>query len=155
MSAPAVVPPYDADAVTSIAVDLFAAMVDGEPGFVEPWSGERPALENPLHTWIDIQGDVDLRVMLAVDQETGERITRALLQLPEESEVEDADFADAVGEIVNVVGGNLKSLAMDSGRLTLPQVSRERPPMPGAGVMIDVWLSWRSAPLSVGVWAMP
>lgn len=155
MSAPTATPPYDADAVTSIAADLFAAMVDGESGHVGPWSAERPAMVSPLHTWIDIQGDLRFRVMLAVEQETGERITRALLQLPDGAAVADADFADAVGEIANVVGGNLKSMAMSSGTLTLPQVSHERPAMPSAELLMDVWLSWRSAPLSVSLWALP
>lgn len=155
MSALAAIPPYDVHAVTGIAADLFAAMVDGEPGHVELWSGERPAMANPLFTWIDIQGNISTRVMLAVEQETGERITRALLELPAQAPVEDADFADAVGEIANVVGGNLKSMAMNSGSLTLPQVSHQEPSVPGASVMIDVWLSWRSAPLSVSLWTLP
>lgn len=155
MSAPVEsMPLIEAEAVTSIAADLFATMVDGEPGHLEEWWGERPVVDDPLFTWIDIQGAAVTRVMLVAGRDTGERITRALLALPEGSAVQDEDFADAVGEVANVVGGNVKSLVMDSGTLTLPVVAHQAPSAPGATAIVDAWLSWRGAPVGVSLWVL-
>ncbi|MFN3865840.1 MAG: chemotaxis protein CheX [Demequina sp.] len=156
MSAPATsLAMIDADAVTCIATDLFTTMIDGEPGHLTPWWTQVPAVVEPRFTWIDIQGRVVTRVLLTAGRETGERLTRALLALPDDVGVDDADFADAVGELANVVGGNVKSLVTDSGALTLPVVAHTRPATDGASAIVDVWLNWRGAPLSVSLWALP
>ena len=46
--------------------------------------------------------------------------------MDESESVSDADFADAVGEIANVVGGNIKSLVTNPGALTLARRDARR-----------------------------
>lgn len=142
------------EAVEAIAADVFATMIDGEPGHVMPWLGDQPHFTNPRFTWVDARGDVVTRVLLVTERETGERITRALLALPEDAEVEDADLVDAAGELVNVVGGNVKSLVVDGGALTLPIVAHEAPQADGATQIFETVMSWRGAPVSVSLWTL-
>lgn len=39
----------------------------------------------------------------------------------------DQDARDTVAELINMIGGNIKSLIAENAQLDLPQVSRERP----------------------------
>lgn len=147
-------PLSDVDPVLTIAQDLFTTMIDGEPGHLYPWMGEDPDLVDPRYTWVDVSGPVVTRVMLMAGRVTGEHLTRALLAMDEEEHVSDADFADAVGEIANVVGGNVKSLVTNPGALTLPVVTHERPDMGSATCLLKTYFGWKGAPLGVGLWAL-
>lgn len=155
MTIPATWEPLSAvDPVLTIAQDLFTTMIDGEPGHLNPWAGADPDLEDPRYTWVDVNGPVVTRVMLMASRVTGERLTRALLGMDTAEYVCDADFADAVGEIANVVGGNVKSLVTNPGALTLPVVTHERPDMDTATCLLETYFGWRGAPLGVGLWAL-
>ncbi len=147
-------PLTDMDPVLTIAQDLFATMIDGEPGHIFPWMGDVPALEDARYTWVDVSGPLVTRVMLMTGRETGEKLTRALLMLGEDEAVSDADFADAVGELANVVGGNVKSLVTNPGALTLPVVTHEFPEMSSASKLLETYFNWNGAPLGVGLWAL-
>jgi hypothetical protein len=147
-------PLTDADPVLTIAQDLFSTMIDGEPGHLYPWMGENPTLEDPRYTWVDVAGPVVTRVMLMAGRATGEQLTRALLQMDESEAVSDVDFADAVGELANVVGGNIKSLVTNPGALTLPVVTHEAPDMSKAFCLLETYFGWKGAPLGVGLWAL-
>lgn len=49
-----------------------------------------------------------------------------MLALPPDEEVSEADIADAIGELVNVVGGNVKSLMPGPSQLSLPMSAAGR-----------------------------
>ena len=71
-------PLTDADPVLTIAQDLFSTMIDGEPGYVYPWMGENPTLEDPTYTWVDVAGPVDggyREGVAAVPQVNGESLS--------------------------------------------------------------------------------
>ena len=80
-------------------------------------------------------------------------LTRALLAVPDDEAVSEADFVDAVGEIANVVGGNVKALVPDPGPLTLPQVA-PAPPGDGATLLHRAQLVWRGHPLAISLWSL-
>ncbi len=82
------------------------------------------------------------------------QLTRALLGMPDEEEVSDADYVDAVGEIANVVGGNVKALVPDPGPLTLPKVAATQP-TDEATLLFDAPFTWRGRPLVISVWTLP
>lgn len=140
-----------ADPVYDIATEVFAAMIDGEPGFVQRWEGPEPSPADALFAWVDVRGPLNGRVLLATEHSTAVEVTRALLGLAEEDEVGTADIVDAFGEVANVVGGNVKSLAPDHSVLTLPEVTSERPATVG-GLMHSVALDWRGRPLVISLW---
>ena len=147
-------PLTDVDPVLTIAQDLFSTMIDGEPGHLYPWMGEDPKLEDPRYTWVDVSGPVVTRVMLMTGRATGEHLTRRCCRWARPRHVSDADFADAVGEIANVVGGNIKSLVTNPGALTLPVVTHEEPDMAAAFCLLETYFGWKGAPLGVGLWAL-
>ena len=50
-------------------------------------------------------------------------LTRLMMAMDESEPLDDAEVADAVGELVNMVGGNIKSLMPGPSALTLPVVA--------------------------------
>ena len=142
---------FDVVQIASIAEEVFAAMIDGEPGhlMVHP---EPVELSEPLYAWVDMHADVSGRVLLATDVDTAHELARSLLAMGDDEPVGEEDLVDAFGEVANVVGGNLKALLPVQGSLTLPQVSRDQPEVPGATALDAVVLTWRSRPLEITVW---
>ena len=72
-------------------------------------------------------------------------------------EVEPDEVADAAGELVNIIGGNLKTLLPTPSKLGLPEVAR----VPGlaaedgigATEECRVDLTWGTRPVRVRVWS--
>jgi chemotaxis protein CheX len=141
---------FDAAQISAIAEDVFAALIDGEPGHL--YLGEPADLVDPVYAWVDMHADVSGRVLLSVDAGTAHDLARALLRMDESEPVEDEDLVDAFGEVANVVGGNLKALLPVQGTLTLPQVARTAPTTDGAHVVDRVPLAWRGRPFDISVW---
>lgn len=78
--------------------------------------------------------------------------TRSMLGLEPDSEVSDVDLADAVGELVNMVGGNIKGLVPGPSRLSLPLVAAGR--IAHGSEQVEVArldCSWAGAPVLVTV----
>jgi chemotaxis protein CheX len=143
---------FDSAQISAIAEDVFAALIDGEPGHLYP---DAPAdLADPLYAWVDMHADVSGRVLLSVDAATAHELARALLRMDDSEPVEDEDLVDAFGEVANVVGGNLKALLPVQGTLTLPRVDRTAPTDDGATVVDRVPLAWRGRPFDISVWQL-
>lgn len=142
------------ETVLAIAEEVFTAMVDGEPGLLLPGFESVEMAADATYAWVDVHGEHPGRVMVATEHETAMMLTRALLGMGEGEEVSDADFVDAVGEIANVVGGNVKALVPDPGPLTLPEVS-PLAPVDGAFLLHDTQLLWKGRPLVISLWSLP
>lgn len=79
-------------------------------------------------------------------------LAATMLALPEGIEVVDADVADAVGELVNMVGGNVKSLMPGPSVLSLPSVAAGRAAFTSESrevARVDV--TWAEQPIRVCV----
>lgn len=139
------------DDVYTIAEELFAAMVDGEPGTLRPWSGPTPAWALPVVAWVDLHGGWAGRASVTTERATADDLARALLALDADEAVGDEDLRDAFGEVANVVGGNVKSLLPAHGSLGLPEVADHEPEMAGAVVLTQVALDWRGRALVLTV----
>ncbi|WP_295028771.1 chemotaxis protein CheX [uncultured Mobiluncus sp.] len=138
------------EAVLNIANDVFYALIDKHEGTVTEWLDEIEPFQNPVYAWVDSQGDKQLRVMLEMEDSTAKELTRAMYRLGETDEVTEEDQQDAFGEIVNVIGGNMKSIVEDSGNLILPQVRKEKPVEPESP-LISVNLYWKGKFLVVSI----
>ena len=57
-----------------------------------------------------------------------------------------------IGEIANMVGGNVKSMLPGPSVLSLPSVVQGQLSVPGAQVVRQVQLAWRTQPLVVSLW---
>jgi chemotaxis protein CheX len=81
------------------------------------------------------------------------QIAGALFGLPEQ-EVTDAEVADAVGEIANIVGGNVKSTLPGPSALSLPAIAQGPHSwlaVPGVRLVLQIALEWRAEPFVVSL----
>lgn len=139
-------PLTDAGPVLTIAQDLFSTMIDGEPGHLYPWMGESPLLEDARYAWVDVSGPVVTRVMPMAGRATGEQLTRALPQMDESEEVSDADFADAVGEIANVVGGQHQIARHELRVAHAARRDARRARYVQGFCLLETYFGWKGAP---------
>jgi CheY-specific phosphatase CheX len=140
------------DQVYAIAEEVFAAMIDGEPGYLRPWDGDLPVALEPLVAWVDVHGELAGRAAVTTDLATAHELTRALLGMTPDEPVGPEDLTDAFGEVANVVGGNVKALLPTQGTLSLPVVATELPVVPGASLSHELRLDWRGRSIVVVVW---
>ena len=138
------------EAVLNIANDVFYALIDKREGTVRECAEEIEPFQDPIYAWIESQGDKQLRVMLAMEDSTSKDLTRAMYLLGETDEVTEEDQRDAFGEIVNVIGGNMKSIVEDSGNLVLPKVEKEKPTDQDSP-LVSVNLNWKGKFLVVSI----
>ena len=134
--------------VLAIASDIFTSLIDREPGGVNLWYGPDPDVSGALHAWVDVHGGTEARAVVTARRSTCDALVRELMSMDAQEEVSSEDLLDALGEVANVVGGNLKALTPESGTLTLPTVSHR---WPDASVESrqDVVLSWRGDPVII------
>lgn len=137
-------------AVLMIANEIFYALIDKIPDTVFEWHGEIEEFEDPVYAWVDSNGHKKIRSTIVMERSTSEDLARAMYTLGKLDSVTVADVIDAFGEIANVIGGNLKSVVEDSGNLSIPKVSRERPWM-SEKPLASLILNWRGKFLVVSI----
>lgn len=130
-------------------------------------------LGEPLLPWVDdavvpgavraevaLSGDWAGRVRLACDPATAASLARTMLGARDDDPVPDADVRDAVGELANVVGGNVKGMLPGTTALGLPRVEDADAagdpvdPTTGPATVRQVVL-WHGAPVVVDVTVHP
>jgi len=136
----------DEATVTEIAEQAWSALV-GEEEFLVPLPAPLPA--ETLSSWVTITGPWDGAVVVTCGRDTAAELTRALLREHAPAELGDDDVEDALGEIANVVGGNVKAVLPGPSALGLPRTGAT-PPVPGSpDDTCRVELLWRGQPLSI------
>jgi chemotaxis protein CheX len=85
------------------------------------------ALDDALAAAVSVTGAWRGHVVVACSDAASHHVAAALLGVPA-GEVTPADVTDALGELANVIGGNVKALLPESCALSLPYVL----PMAGA-----------------------
>jgi CheY-specific phosphatase CheX len=142
-----------AQQVTQIAQEVFAAMIDREPGRLTPWSHSPIAMADPLYAWVGLGTVPASRLQLTTGADTAGALTRALLSMGETEPVADDDVMDAFGEIANVLGGNVKALLAEHVGITLPEVSRQVPPGEAVGAG-EALFAWRGRPVVISLYTL-
>jgi chemotaxis protein CheX len=143
-------PAFTADDVRAVTRDVWEACLasagepleDGTPG---PLEGEVVLAQ------IRIAGGWSGAVTLEMSSAAATAAARVMLDA---RAVDPDEVADAVGELVNIIGGNLKSLVPTPSRLSLPGVSRSPEPEDLVGVteQCRLDLGWGTRPVRVRVW---
>jgi chemotaxis protein CheX len=114
-------------------------LVVGAPGqFEAGWSAA-----------VTVTGAWEGMISVELPTATAEAVCREMLGV---EETQDEDVADAVGELVNMIGGNVKSLMPGPSVLSLPVVAAGRVARSSDTTevcRIDAW--WAGAPLQVCV----
>jgi chemotaxis protein CheX len=93
-------------------------------------------------------------VLLACPAQLARLAAAAMFDLPAE-QLDDREVADALGELTNMVGGNIKSLIPGPSRLSMPAVTVGASPTvkpPRAALVTTVSLACEGLPLTVSVW---
>ncbi|HEV7725938.1 MAG TPA: chemotaxis protein CheX [Modestobacter sp.] len=137
----------DAATVQSIADDVWTSLVgDGEVLVPLPV----PAPEVTVSAWVQITGRWCGAVVVTCDEATAVALTECLLRARPPAVIEQEDVDDALGELANVLGGNVKSLLPELSSLGLPQTG----PIPPASRPEDlcrVDAQWRGQSLTITV----
>lgn len=97
---------------------------------------------------VQITGKVDAAVLVEVPEALAIRVATTMFAM-EESEITDEETWDALGELANMIGGNVKGMVAGDTALSLPTVAEGRDyrvVVPGGGLIqahtyrCDQWL---------------
>jgi chemotaxis protein CheX len=139
--------------VESIVTDVFA----GQLGVLDPPQREDAAgADGPeVVATVSVRGMWEGAVTLGCTSACA-RTVAGLMFGAEAGELSADDIADATGELVNIVGGNVKSLMPGPSRLSLPLVSlhgggADEP----SGPVLTLPMRWRGQILTVEITSAP
>jgi chemotaxis protein CheX len=135
----------DEETVRSIAQEAWSALV-GECEFLVPLPGELPA--DAVSAWVEVVGPWTGAVVLTCGRSTAEQLSRELLKEHAPSVLDDEDIEDGLGELANVVGGNVKAVLPGPSVLGLPEIGTA-PQACADTVRAD--LLWRGQSLTISV----
>ncbi|HET7328545.1 MAG TPA: chemotaxis protein CheX [Nocardioidaceae bacterium] len=139
--------------LAAITSDVWAVFCDVDEEFPLLPTTEAPADgAEVVHASVGVSGAWNGQVILELTAVTAHAATAAMLG---QQHVEPRDMTDAVGELVNMVGGNIKSLLPTPSTLGLPVVVRGRllqAEVPDAAEIYRAELAWAAEPLRVSVW---
>jgi chemotaxis protein CheX len=102
---------------------------------------------------VSITGGTNASLQLACAPPVAERIARTMFQL-DSGPVGEADLRDALGEIANMVAGNVKAVLPGPSQLGLPVVCEGHDVIarvPASHVEVEVALRWYDDPLVITV----
>jgi chemotaxis protein CheX len=138
----------DEPTVQGIADEAWLAMV-GDDEVLVPLSGAEPVAE-PLSSWVEIVGPWNGAVVITAGRDTAADLARCLLREHAPEVLDDEDVADALGELANVVGGNVKAVLPGPSVLGLPLVGAA-PVASDPADTCRVETLWRGRPLTITV----
>ena len=133
----------DEQTVQSIAQEAWSALI-GEDDFLVPLPGGLP--DDAVSSWVEVVGPWTGAVVLTCGRATAEELSRCLLAEHAPPVLDAEDVADGLGELANVVGGNVKAVLPGPSVLGLPEVGSA--PAAGADVL-RVDLLWRGRSLTI------
>ena len=118
----------------------------------EPVPADAGVPARVLRASISVSGAWDGELRLFCDADAAHQMAVTMLGAGPDEELPDLDVHDAVGEILNVVGGSVKGALAGESRLGLPQVlAAAALPDPADCVVV----SWRGAPVYVQIVSPP
>jgi chemotaxis protein CheX len=134
--------------IEQIAQSIYSTMLDIDLTRIET---PAPPCQESLLAVVQISGQWMGSVVLALSPEVARASAAAMLQIADE-DVTDADRQDVAAELVNMVGGNLKSLLPGPSFLSLPTVVAGREfgvQVHDAELIDDVVMISESGPLRI------
>lgn len=138
-----------ADDLEVITREVWTSFLDGDPAGLllagGTDGGER------ITGCVHLSGAYTGSIMLSCSASAARHAAAALFAI-EPGDVAQTEIVDAIGELANMVGGNVKSMLPGPSALSLPAVVQGHLSVPGAQVVREVHLSWRNEPLAVSLW---
>lgn len=144
-----------AEQLTEIAREVWTSFLDLG---LSPWQGgAEPGADGSVTGCVHISGSWEGSVLLQCAEPLARLAAATMFGITDE-ELGDDEVADAVGELTNMVGGNVKSLLPEPSRLSLPAVTTGREyvvHVPGAEAVEQVALDCKGERLLVSVCRLP
>ncbi|MCA9187850.1 MAG: chemotaxis protein CheX [Pirellulaceae bacterium] len=113
----------DNDTLTQVACDVFTSML-GIP--IEPAAQEPADAAEPLvASYIGVSGDWTSALEIVTTERVARQIASGMYEAAADNLPEN-DVFDALGEIANMIGGNVKGIIGGECSLSLPRVDRRR-----------------------------
>lgn len=122
--------------------------LDGSDGVQQRLSAERT-----LTACVHLTGDFEGATLVFCTARLAGRLAAVMFETPEES-LSVEDVQDALGELTNMIAGNVKPLFQGSSRLSLPSVVEGldyRMIVPGSKVLSQVGFQCEGEPLHVTI----
>jgi chemotaxis protein CheX len=107
-----------------------------------------------VHSSVSITGSWTGHVVYASSTAAARRAAAAFLAM-EAEEVSQEDLSDVLGELANIVGGNVKAMLPPGAFLSLPQVvmaPESATKYPSAVRVSGLYGTWDGEPVSVSMW---
>ncbi len=138
-----------AEVLVDIVGDVFESLLGEEAG--RPYLVPYAEVGTPVSSEIGIDGGWSGRVVLRMPRAMAEHITGTLFALPADL-VAESDLRDVIGELINVIGGNVKGMLPGTNALTLPSTDLE----PGAETdRTALCLQWAGQPIHISMPTVP
>jgi chemotaxis protein CheX len=136
-----------------IVDQVFASYLD--PEGLNPLIQTDPAqATSDLHAAVSITGSWHGHVVVACSTGAARNSAAAFLAM-EPDEVTEGDIVDVLGELANIVGGNVKSMLPPGCFVSLPHVVNapgETAHWPNAVKVCELVGMWQDEPLAVSMW---
>src|SRR4051794_13466754 len=140
----------DRETLELIVGDVFTGLLgDVEPPLADEDGGD----PLPVLARVSVTGTWNGEVVVECSTPLARLVTSHLLLIAMD-DLADEDVRDVVGELVNVIGGNVKSVMPGPSTMSLPQSLLDGEHVPGAdarGAVAAVQFAWREEPLRVSV----
>ena len=107
-----------------------------------------------VHSSVSITGSWTGHVVYASSRAAAQRAAAAFLAM-EMDEVSEEDISDTLGELANIVGGNVKAMLPPGAHLSLPQVMlapEATSRYPSTERISGVYGMWEGEPVSISMW---
>ena len=107
-----------------------------------------------VHSSVSITGSWTGHVVYASSTQAARRAAAAFLAM-EVDEVSQEDLSDVLGELANIVGGNVKAMLPPGAFLSLPQVvlaPESTARFPNTERISGVYGIWDGEPVSISMW---
>ena len=144
--------------VTELARDTWTSLLPDEHG-LRPgpandeggsgWSSCGPAIA----ATVDISGEWNGTACLSCSMAAGRHAASVMFEM-DDDELTAAEISDAIGELINVVGGNIKGLLPSPSALSLPVVHDAADfELPGhLELALEVHFTWMDEPVMFTLW---
>jgi chemotaxis protein CheX len=107
-----------------------------------------------VHSSVSITGSWSGHIVYASSRAAAQRAAAAFLAM-ELEEVSEEDISDTLGELANIVGGNVKAMLPQGAQLSLPQVvlaPESSARYPNTERISGVYGLWEGEPVSISMW---
>ncbi len=107
-----------------------------------------------VHSSVSITGSWSGHIVYSSSRAAAQRAAAAFLAM-ELEEVSEEDISDTLGELANIVGGNVKAMLPPGAQLSLPQVvlaPESSARYPNTERISGVYGLWEGEPVSISMW---